>query len=150
MFWIPCTAAYSDWITIRICGSSPKISSVQRQFASSAGIRITTRVPPDKGREYVSHCLLEMWCSPLLKKCEIHSVTPSLSKNCATVIHLGCSISRLRKSLSPVSIISTSDTMAAFRIGWSLASRISFPHGLPPELTHKTFQPAGLPHPAGT
>ena len=52
--------------------------------------------------------------------------TPSLSKNCATVIHFGCSISRLRKSLSPVRIISTSDTMAAFNIGWSFASRISF------------------------
>ena len=54
------------------------------------------------------------------------SSTPSLSKNCATVMHFGCSISRLKKSLSPVRIISTSDTMAAFKIGWSLASRISF------------------------
>lgn len=52
-----------------------------------------------------------------LRKDEVHSTIPSLTKNCATVIHLGCSISRLRKSLSPVSIISKSDTMAAFRIG---------------------------------
>lgn len=55
-----------------------------------------------------------------------YSFTPSLSKNCAAVIHFGCSISRLKKSLSPVKIISTSDTIAAFKIGWSFASRISF------------------------
>ena len=54
------------------------------------------------------------------------SSTPSLSRNCATVMHFGCSISRLKKSLSPVRIISTSDTIAAFKIGWSFASRISF------------------------
>ena len=55
-----------------------------------------------------------------------YSSIPSLSRNCATVMHFGCSISRLRKSLSPVRITSTSDTMAAFKIGWSFASRISF------------------------
>ena len=43
--------------------------------------------------------------------------TASFSKNRATDKHLGRSISRLKKSLSPVRIISTSDTMAAFRIG---------------------------------
>ena len=55
-----------------------------------------------------------------------YSSMPSLSRNCATVMHFGCSISRLRKSLSPVRTMSTSDTIAAFKIGWSLASRISF------------------------
>ena len=55
-----------------------------------------------------------------------YSSIPSLSRNCATVMHFGCSIARLRKSLSPVRITSTSDTMAAFKIGWSFASRISF------------------------
>ena len=55
-----------------------------------------------------------------------YSSIPSLSRNCATVMHFGCSIARLRKSLSPVRIASTSDTMAPFKIGWSFASRISF------------------------
>ena len=43
-----------------------------------------------------------------------HSSTPSYSKNCAAVIHFGCSMSRLKKSLSPVRIASRSETMAAF------------------------------------
>ena len=55
-----------------------------------------------------------------------YSLMPSFSRNCAAVIHFGCSISRLKKSLSPVRIISTSNTIAAFKIGWSFASRISF------------------------
>ena len=37
-----------------------------------------------------------------------YSSTPSISRNCATVMHLGCSIFRLRKSLSPVSMMSMS------------------------------------------
>ncbi len=39
---------------------------------------------------------------------ETYSSTPSISRNCATVMHLGCSIFRLRKSLSPVSMMSMS------------------------------------------
>ena len=55
-----------------------------------------------------------------------YSSTCSHAKNCAAVMHFGCSISRLKKSLSPVKIMSTPDTIAAFKMGWSLASRISF------------------------
>ena len=51
------------------------------------------------------------------KRIEVIFSIPSLSRNCVTVMHLGCSISKHRKSLSPVRIISTSDTIAAFRIG---------------------------------
>lgn len=54
------------------------------------------------------------------------SFTSLLSRNCATVMHFGCSISILKKFLSPMRITSTSDTMAAFKIGWSFVSRISF------------------------
>lgn len=35
--------------------------------------------------------------------------------------------SRLKKFLSPIRIISTLDTIAAFKIGWSFASHITFP-----------------------
>ncbi len=39
------------------------------------------------------------------------------SRNSEAVMHLGRSISRLRKSLSPVMIKSTSDRIAALKIG---------------------------------
>ena len=45
-----------------------------------------------------------------------YSSMPSLSRNCVTVMHFGCSISRLRKSLSPVRMMSTSDTIAACKM----------------------------------
>lgn len=77
-----------------------------------------------------------------------HSFTPSYSKNCAAVIHFGCSISRLKKSLSPVRITSISETMAAFSIGWSFASRISFSAWSTAGIVHKTFLQAVLLHPA--
>lgn len=55
-----------------------------------------------------------------------YNSNPSCFKKSAALIHFGCFICRQRKSLSPIKIISTSAIIAAFNIGWSFTSLISF------------------------